>query len=473
MIKENQRLLYQLNILSDGILVFLSMLLAYWVRFYVFDGSINISVRDNIILAATAAIVLIIIFSVMGLYESFRVQYLYREISLVFVSLLLDTLILVVVLFLMHLVDVSRWQLVIFFVISLILLSLKRLSLRLILRRFRQKGFNQKHVLIVGSGDMAERYLNAVLTRRELGYTPIGFVADGGEGLSLPRLGNYSDLDYVLNTNIPDEVVVAVDSEDYRKMPEIISACEKSGTKLTLIPFYASYMPSNPQVDSIGGIPMINLRRIPLDNLGNAFLKRLFDIVISLILIIITSPLMLITAIGVKLSSPGPVIFKQERVGLNKKFFTMYKFRSMRVNDAQQTGWSTTVDDRRTKFGAFIRKSSIDELPQFFNVLVGDMSLVGPRPEVPFYVEQFKEEVPRYMVKHQVRPGITGWAQVNGLRGDTSIITRIEYDLEYIENWDLLFDVKVLFMTAFHAINREKLKAPPLEKERGDETVMR
>ncbi len=468
MIKENQRLLNQLNILSDGFLVFCSMLLAYWVRFYVFDGSISISLRINIFLAVIAAIVCIIIFSVVGLYESFRTQYLYREISLVLISLLLDTVILVVVLFLMRLMDVSRWQLVIFFVISFFLLSIKRLVLRLVLRRFRKKGFNQKHVLIVGSGDMAEKYLNVVQNKRDLGYMPIGFVADAGEGLSLPRLGNYFDLDSVLNTYSPDEVVVAVDSEDYRKMPEIISACEKSGTKLTLIPFYASYMPSNPQIDSIGGIPMINMRRIPLDNFGNAFLKRLFDIIISLVLIVITSPVMLVTAIGVKLSSPGPIIFKQERVGLNKKFFTMYKFRSMKVNDAQQTGWSTAEDDRRTQFGAFIRKSSIDELPQFFNVLVGDMSLVGPRPEVPFYVEQFKEEVPRYMVKHQVRPGITGWAQVNGLRGDTSIIRRIEYDLEYIENWDILFDSKILFMTVFRAVNREKLKSLPLEKKQRD-----
>ena len=234
--------------------------------------------------------------------------------------------------------------------------------------------------------------------------------------------------------------------------------CEKTGTKASIIPFYAAYLPSNPQIDDLDGLALINLRRIPLDNLGNAFLKRAEDILGSLVLILLTSPLMLIAAVGVKLSSPGPILFCQERVGRDKKVFRMYKFRSMRVNTKQQTGWSTDTDPRKTRFGALIRKCSIDELPQLFNVLRGDMSLVGPRPEVPFYVEQFKEEIPRYMVKHQVRPGITGWAQVCGFRGDTSIEKRIEHDLYYIENWNLLFDVKILLMTVFKAVNSEKLK---------------
>jgi exopolysaccharide biosynthesis polyprenyl glycosylphosphotransferase len=217
-------------------------------------------------------------------------------------------------------------------------------------------------------------------------------------------------------------------------------------------------MPSHPQIDSLNGLPLINLRRIPLDNLGNAFLKRAMDVVGSLLLIVVTSPLMLFAAIGVKLSSPGPIIFKQRRVGLNKKEFYMYKFRSMKVNAASDTAWSTNSDDRKTRFGSFIRKCSIDELPQFFNVLKGDMSLVGPRPELPHYVEQFKEEIPLYMVKHQVRPGITGWAQVCGLRGDTSIEDRIRHDVYYIENWTLLFDIKILFLTLFKSVNREKLQ---------------
>lgn len=187
------------------------------------------------------------------------------------------------------------------------------------------------------------------------------------------------------------------------------------------------------------------------------FLKRAVDIVGSLLLTCAAIAHYAVRALGVKLSSPGPILFKQERVGLNKKPFYMYKFRSMRVNDKQNTGWSTNSDPRKTKFGSFIRKFSIDELPQFFNVLMGDMSLVGPRPELPYFVNQFKESVPLLYGQAQVRPGITGWAQVNGFRGDTSIQGRIEHDIYYIENWTLLFDIKILFMTVFKFSNSENI----------------
>ena len=177
-------------------------------------------------------------------------------------------------------------------------------------------------------------------------------------------------------------------------------------------------------------------------------------------LIVLPSPIMLGVAIGVKLSSPGPIIFKQERVGLNKRPFMMYKFRSMRVNAAEDSAWSTNSDPRKTRFGSIIRKFSLDELPQFFNVLKGDMSLVGPRPEIPFHVEHFKEEIPRYLVRQQVRPGLTGWAQINGLRGDTDIAERIRYDIWYIENWTVALDIKILFRTVFGGkmVNDEKIQ---------------
>ena len=207
-------------------------------------------------------------------------------------------------------------------------------------------------------------------------------------------------------------------------------------------------------------IERLNVRQTPFDNILNAAIKRGLDIIGSLVLIVLTSPVMLVTAIGVKLSSPGPIIFKQERIGLNKKPFMMYKFRSMRVNVQQETGWSKDYDPRKTHFGSFIRKFSLDELPQFFNVLKGDMSLVGPRPEVPFHVEHFKEEIPRYLVRQQVRPGCTGWAQIHGLRGDTDIAERIRYDIWYIENWTVALDIKIIFRTVFGGkmVNDEKLQ---------------
>jgi exopolysaccharide biosynthesis polyprenyl glycosylphosphotransferase len=241
-----------------------------------------------------------------------------------------------------------------------------------------------------------------------------------------------------------------------------------------VVPAICGYFRSPRQVTELGNLPLIDIRSTPLDNTMNRFLKRSLDVIASLLLIILTSPLMLFTAIGVRLSSPGPILFRQTRVGKNNREFVMYKFRSMRVNDSEETGWSTEKDPRKTRFGAFIRKFALDELPQFFNVLKGDMSLVGPRPEVPFYVEKFRKEVPLYMLKHTLRPGITGLAQVKGLRGDTSIQARIEADIDYIENWTFWGDIKILLMTPFCAVNRhEKYAAKEVEELKKQEERMR
>lgn len=199
------------------------------------------------------------------------------------------------------------------------------------------------------------------------------------------------------------------------------------------------------------GLPVVNIRYIPLSNTFNALMKRTVDIIGSAVGIVVLSPLLLIIACLVKFTSKGPLIFKQERVGLRNETFMMYKFRTMKVQDEKEEkkAWTVKNDPRVTKIGKFLRKTSLDELPQLFNILKGEMSIVGPRPERPFFVEKFKEEIPRYMIKHQVRPGLTGWAQVNGYRGDTSIKKRIEYDLYYIENWTMGFDIKIMFMTFF------------------------
>ena len=196
-----------------------------------------------------------------------------------------------------------------------------------------------------------------------------------------------------------------------------------------------------------------------MESVINAAAKRIFDVFASGFLIMLTSPVMLATAIGVKISSPGPIIFKQERVGRDKKVFKMLKFRSMRVTGTEDTGWTTNEDDRKTKFGSFIRKFSIDEFPQFFNVFIGQMSLVGPRPELPYHVNHYKEEIPRYLIRQQVRPGMTGWAQVNGLRGDTSIAKRVEYDIWYIENWTFSLDLKIIFRTIFGGMINDEVVA--------------
>ena len=460
MIKENQRVLNQINVITDGLSVFCTLLLAFWVRFYLLPGGeISVPFREYVILGAVLIPIYLFSYASFGLYESFRRKRLYQELGRLLTVNILDMFLLQSFLFAFKEIHFSRWTLIIFFLLNTAALGGKRILLRMLLRYYRQRGYNLKHVLIVGTGPMARRYLNKIRTNKELGYQAMGYVSDDADGWrGLVYLGGYQDLNRILEKFSPDEVVAAIPAEDFTKTPLVISACEKAGVKLSIIPFYAEYMPTNPEFDDLDGLPLLNIRHIPLDNWGNAFVKRAMDIVGSLVLIVLTSPIMLIAAIGVRLSSPGPIIFSQERVGRNKKTFRMYKFRSMRVNDRQDIGWSRDKDDRKTAFGSFIRKFSIDELPQFFNVLKGDMSLVGPRPEVPFYVEQFREEIPLYMVKHQVRPGITGWAQVNGLRGDTSIKDRIEHDIYYIEHWTVFFDIEILFMTLFKGIvNSEKL----------------
>lgn len=459
MIKENQKTLNKFNIFSDGVVILLAMILSYILRFLVFQGeSGHLTLEEYISLSIVVIPLYLLIYIGFGLYESFRRKDFSKEFTLIIKSNLLGIVLLLTFLFIFKKIDLSRWTLIFFFIFNILGTACKRYVMRNILKKYRQKGYNIKHVILIGNGVLAKNYLNAIYKNKALGFSVMGYISANKTLKHLKYLGNYDNIYGTLELFNADEVVVALEADEFQLLPKIINSCEKSGTKLCVIPFYSKYMPSNPYMDDIDGIPLINMRHIPLDNLLNAMAKRTMDIVGSLVLIILFSPVMLIATIGTKLSSPGPVIFKQERIGLNKEPFTMYKFRSMRINDVEQTAWTTLDDPRKTKFGSFIRKCSIDELPQFFNVLKGDMSLVGPRPERPFFVEQFKENIPLYMVKHQVRPGITGWAQVNGLRGDTSIEKRIQHDIYYIENWNIIFDIRILFLTLFKGVvNGEKL----------------
>lgn len=461
MIKENQKILNRLNVFSDGAIIFAMLPLAFWLRFYVLpEGKVTVPLRSYLPLDVAFSLIQLFTYAAFGLYQSFRKEGLREELGRLLRASLLDAVLLLSWLFLAHQEHYSRWTFAIYFVLSSGGLSLKRVLLRGLLRRYRQRGYNQKHVLIVGCGPAAERYLNEIRQDRELGYHAIGYVAANTVGgWDVPYLGNYEGLARVLERHNPDETILALDVKDYQKTQQIIAACEKSGSKLSIIPFYADYISANPHFDELNGIPLLNVRHIPLDNWANAFVKRAMDIVSSAMLLLLTSPLMLFCAIGVHLSSPGPVIFRQERVGRDKRTFFMYKFRSMRLNNTQDSAWSTKQDTRRTRFGSFIRKCSLDELPQFWNVLKGDMSLVGPRPELPRFVDQFKEEIPLYMIRHQVCPGITGWAQINGLRGDTPIKERVEHDIYYIEHWSLLFDLRILLATVFKGkfINDEQM----------------
>ena len=450
MIKENQDFLSRLNIISDLLITYLLIPFSFWIRFYVLPyGKINFSLQRYLLIGVVFVLLQMGVFFAFGLYRPMRHIRARREIRYLISACLLEFVLLLSWLSLAHEDDYSRQMLLLFFVFNVGMLCFKRIIIRLFLRSYRAKGYNLKYVVIIGGGRLASDYLQKIQKEAYMGYSPKGYVANTETNLNIPYLGTLDELESILEKTKPDEIISAVDPEDFQKTPFIIDASEKFGCKMSIVPLYAEYMSGHPQFDDFDGLPLLNIRRIPLDNKANAAVKRLFDILFSASVLIIFSPLLLFTAIGVKLSSPGPIIFKQERIGRNKTPFMMYKFRSMRVNVKQDTGWSSNEDNRKTAFGSFIRKYSIDEFPQFWNVLKGDMSIIGPRPEVPFHVDHFKDEVPRYMLKHLVRPGITGWAQVNDLRGDTSIPERVKYDIFYIENWSIGFDLKILFMTVF------------------------
>lgn len=475
MIKENQQLLNRLNVLSDGILSYLMLPLAYWLRFYILPDGIQSVPLDNYLrLGVVFVLTQLFTYAAFGLYQSSRKTRIRDELVTILQASVLDMLLLLGWLFIGHSEHYSRWTLAFFFVFSTGLLMGKHAVLRKLLRALRRSGRNLKHVILLGSGDSAQKYLRELRNDRDLGYQITGYIArHTAKGVDAPYLGGYEALENVLDRYDPDEVVSAIDVEDYVRTPQIIHACEQAGVKLSIVPFYASYMPAHPQFDELNGIPLMNIRRIPLDNFANAFVKRTMDIIGSLLLIVLLSPVMLICAFGVKVTSPGPILFKQERVGKDKKPFNMYKFRSMRVNDTQDSAWSMKTDSRRTRFGSLLRKYSLDELPQFFCVLAGTMSLVGPRPEIPHFVDQFKDEIPLYMVRHQVRPGITGWAQINGYRGDTPIKERVEHDIYYIENWSVWFDLRILLATVFKGkfINDEQVRTRPIEAETADDGI--
>lgn len=339
--------------------------------------------------------------------------------------------------------------------INIVLEWFVRMVIFYILRDMRKKGMNQKQVLLVGYSRAAEEYVDRILQNPQWGYVIRGILDDnvpaGTTYKGVKVIGRIANLMIILPSSRLDEIAITLGLSEYYRLEEIVALCEKSGVHTKFIPDYNNIIPTKPYTEDILGLPVINIRYVPLSNTFNALIKRAMDIAGAIVAIIVSSPVMLVLCMLIKLTSPGPLIYKQERVGLHNQTFRMYKFRSMEIQkeSEEKKAWTVKNDPRVTGIGKFMRHTSLDELPQLFNILKGEMSLVGPRPERPFFVEKFREEIPRYMVKHQVRPGLTGWAQVNGYRGDTSIRKRIECDLYYIENWSVGFDIKIMFLTIF------------------------
>ncbi|WP_058301451.1 undecaprenyl-phosphate glucose phosphotransferase [Gorillibacterium timonense] len=462
MIRRNQSLMSQLYALCDFLVIQMFFFAAWWMKFVSpwaeGHGHLPLSRYYQWVIIYSGIVIMLGFFlhfytpkrKKTFAYETWKIVQIHAVAFLVLLSFL----------FLAKEVDISREFLAIFITLNIFGTCLYRLWVKHFLRRMRRNGFNKQFVLILGAGSLGRRFYKNLQQQPELGFEVVGFLDDFVTEHEAPYadyksiLGKTTELEAMLERYPIDEVVIALPLNAYAKYGTLINVCEKAGVRTMIIPDFFNYLPARPSFDNFAGIPLINVRDIPLDNLNNRILKRVFDLLFSVVAILITSPVMLAIAIGIKLTSSGPVIFKQERVGFNRRTFPMYKFRSMRVSEQKTADqqWTVENDPRRTGFGSFLRRTSLDELPQFFNVLFGHMSVVGPRPERPHFVEQFKEEVPKYMVKHHVRPGMTGWAQSNGLRGDTSIPDRISYDIYYLENWSFLFDLRIIVQTLWKGL---------------------
>lgn len=457
MIKDNQQHFNRLHVIIDALVIIISYVMAWFIQIKILTGA------DTGVLPASKYMMVLIplvpgmllLYSAFNLYSPKRVQGRRLELGNIIKANLLGVLIFMSAIMLSKEPDFSRVLIVLFCGLNITLETLVRIFIRHILMSVRRRGMNLKHIILIGSGKAAQAYIDRITDNPQWGYKIQGILDDNVEcGMTYKNakvIGTTEDLAGILEENQLDEIVIALGLSEYYKLERIVAVCEKSGVHTKFVPDYGNIIPTKPYTEDLMGLPVINIRYVPLSNTFNAMAKRFVDIIGSLVCIVVFSPVMLFAAVMIKITSPGPLIFKQERVGLHNRPFIMYKFRSMEVQSEanEKKGWTTRNDPRVTGFGKFMRRTSIDELPQLFNVLKGEMSLVGPRPERPQFVEKFREEIPRYMVKHQVRPGMTGWAQVNGFRGDTSIKKRIDCDLYYIENWTMGLDIKILMMTPF------------------------
>ena len=464
MIKNHQKTLNRIHVTIDLILVVVSYVLSYgfrflWLRWIPFFNKRPGSYLELGEYMSYLWFILpgyLIILLVNGIYRPQRSNGRFLVILGIVRVNVIGIFYIMALLYLVREINISRVFLVIFFLINVLLELAYRWILRRILRKLRKEGYNIKHILLVGYSRTTEGLIDRMMANPQWGYHVIGILDDameiGTRYKGIPVIGPLSSLEQQLEEYDLDEINITMRIDDYAHLAEMVAKCEKSGVHTKFLPDYQDIIPTIPYMEDLEGLPVVHIRKVPLSSSElNRFIKRGMDLILGTIALLIAAIPMILVAIVIKCTSKGPVFYAQKRVGFRNKEFMMYKFRSMEVQEEskEKTAWTTFKDPRVTTIGKFIRKTSIDELPQLWNVLKGDMSLVGPRPERPFYVEKFKEEIPRYMVKHQVRPGMTGWAQVNGYRGDTSIRKRIDYDLYYIENWTPGFDILIMFLTVF------------------------
>ena len=464
MIKDNQTRLNRLHVLLDALVIADAYVFSWFITLKsgLFGADLEAGILPTWFYMRVLVVIIpvyLLLYTIFHLFTPKRVQGRRQEFANICKANLIGLFLFGTILYVgrknPYLREFSARLVAGFFLTNITAETLERNLIRTVLRSMRAKGYNQKHIILVGYSRAAEGYIDRVLANPEWGYRVRGILDEhkqwGYDYRGIKVIGTLKDLKPILDMNRLDEIAITLSLKEYAGLEKIVAVCEKSGVHTKFIPDYNNVIPTRPYTEDLQGLPVINIRHVPLNDPLNAAMKRVVDIFGAVVALILFSPIMLVTAVLIKLTSPGPLIYCQERVGLHNRPFKMYKFRSMEVQapEKEKSEWTTKRDPRVTPIGRIIRKTSIDEMPQLFNVLFGSMSLVGPRPERPYFVERFKEEIPRYMIKHQVRPGMTGWAQVNGYRGDTSITKRIEHDLYYIENWTLGFDFKILFLTFF------------------------
>ncbi len=460
MIKDNQKYFNRLHLLVDALVVAVAYLFAWYIKFCTIfaDTEPGAGALDAGIYFGYLYFVVpeyLILYYFFNMYAPKRATRRKYELEGIIKANAAGIAVFIVFLYMVKQEHFSRFMMGAFFLLNVPFTAIFRTVIRNLLLYFRKKGYNLKYILLIGYSRAAEEYITRINANPQWGYVVRGILDDrvpsGTIYKGVKVVGRIENIRYILPENKLDEIAITLALKDYDHLEYIVDLCEKSGVHTKFIPDYNSLVPSHPYTEDLMGLPVINIRYVPLTNTLNWVSKRAVDIAGAFLGILISSPVMLLAALAVRLTSRGPVIFKQERVGLHNKTFKMYKFRTMEVQKptSEQKAWTVKGDPRVTKVGKFLRCTSLDELPQLFNILMGEMSLVGPRPERPLFVEKFKEEIPRYMIKHQVRPGLTGGAQVNGYRGDPSIRKRIEYDLFYIENWTMSMDFKIMFLTLF------------------------
>jgi Undecaprenyl-phosphate glucose phosphotransferase len=457
-LKAHSKLLEHIMLAGDLVVVAACWLLAYVVRFYVLGPPLRSEIPPlypYLLMLLPILVVWGVSFRAFDLYRPRRIASHLSEAADLAKASSLGALVLVAVMtFLFREYEYSRVVIVYFWLLSIAAVWLARATFREGLRFARRRGYNLRYAVVVGDGELAATVVSRLAARTDVGIEVLGVVGDDKEGMgNARRLGGYSDLRAVLDAHVVDHVILALVHEDYGRLGGLLEAVGDEPVTIHVVPDLFRFASLRGGVEEFEGMPFIHLRDSPLHGWSQVT-KRVFDLVFSGALLIGLAPVLLLLALGVKLTSRGPVLYRQERMGLDGQRFRMLKLRTMRADAEMGTGpiWATEDDPRRVPYGAWLRRLSLDELPQFLNVLRGEMSVVGPRPERPFFVEQFRRTVPGYMLRHKVKSGVTGWAQVNGLRGNTSLEKRIQYDLEYIERWSLWLDVKIIVLTVVRIV---------------------